>query len=68
MCITDYESISIYLPVNYIALPPAVAVHKLRVGDIDVISAMGDSLTAANGALAWTILGCLTEYRGRAWR
>ncbi|PAA55063.1 hypothetical protein BOX15_Mlig012266g2 [Macrostomum lignano] len=41
--------------------------HRLRPGDIDVIGAMGDSLTAANGALATSILGLLTEYRGYAW-
>jgi len=43
------------------------SVHKLAVGDIDIVAALGDSLTAANGASAWTILGCLTEYRGRSW-
>uniref|UniRef100_A0A1I8HC98 Lipase_GDSL domain-containing protein n=2 Tax=Macrostomum lignano TaxID=282301 RepID=A0A1I8HC98_9PLAT len=43
------------------------SVHRLRPGDIDVIGAMGDSLTAANGALATSILGLLTEYRGYAW-
>uniref|UniRef100_A0A1I8JJE3 Lipase_GDSL domain-containing protein n=1 Tax=Macrostomum lignano TaxID=282301 RepID=A0A1I8JJE3_9PLAT len=41
--------------------------HRLRPGDIDVIAAMGDSLTAANGALATSILGLTTEYRGYAW-
>ncbi|XP_067938740.1 phospholipase B1, membrane-associated-like isoform X2 [Watersipora subatra] len=43
------------------------SVHKLRAGDIDVIAALGDSLTAGNGVLAWTVIGCLTEYRGRSW-
>lgn len=41
--------------------------HKLRPGDIDVIAALGDSLTAANGAKATSVLGLLTEYRGFAW-
>jgi len=45
-----------------------ISVHRLRVGDIDVVGAIGDSLTAGNGVLAWTVLGCLTEYRGRSWR
>ncbi|XP_046583106.1 phospholipase B1, membrane-associated-like [Haliotis rubra] len=43
------------------------SVHALRAGDIKVVAALGDSLTAANGADAWTILGCLTEYRGTSW-
>ncbi|XP_023933662.1 phospholipase B1, membrane-associated [Lingula anatina] len=43
------------------------SVHRLRPGDIKVVAAMGDSLTAGNGILAWTVLGCLTEYRGRSW-
>lgn len=43
-------------------------VHRLRVGDIKVVAAMGDSLTAANGARAWTVIGCLTNYRGTSWR
>jgi len=42
------------------------SVHKLRPADVDVVAAIGDSLTAANGALALTPLGLLTEYRGRA--
>jgi hypothetical protein len=36
-------------------------------GDIDVIAAMGDSLTAANGAKANTIIGVLLENRGVSW-
>lgn len=43
------------------------SVHQLRPGDIDVIAAVGDSLTAANGAKASTILGLITEYRGVCW-
>lgn len=42
------------------------SVHKLRPADVDVVAAIGDSLTAANGALAATPLGLLTEYRGRS--
>jgi len=42
------------------------SVHALRPTDVKVVGAIGDSLTAANGALAVTPLGLLTEYRGRA--
>jgi len=43
------------------------SVHKLRPGDIKVIAAMGDSLTAGFGMLAKTPLQLLTEWRGRSW-
>jgi phospholipase B1 len=43
------------------------SVHKLRPGDIQVIGALGDSITAACGARAKTILGMLVEFRGRSW-
>lgn len=43
------------------------SVHKLRVGDIDVIGAMGDSLTAANGAFATNVFQALTEDRAVSW-
>ncbi|XP_066282973.1 phospholipase B1, membrane-associated-like [Branchiostoma lanceolatum] len=43
------------------------SVHQLRPEDVDVVGAIGDSLTAGNGALAKTPLGLLTEYRGRSW-
>ncbi|KAL7301492.1 hypothetical protein TKK_0005929 [Trichogramma kaykai] len=39
-------------------------VHELRPGDIDVIGAMGDSLTAGNGVFASNILHVLMENRG----
>lgn len=42
------------------------SVHALRPSDVNIVAAIGDSLTAANGALAATPLGLLTEYRGRA--
>ncbi|CAF5202775.1 unnamed protein product, partial [Rotaria magnacalcarata] len=44
------------------------SVHALRPADIKYIGAIGDSLTAANGAKAWTIIGLLTENRGVSWR
>uniref|UniRef100_A0A1A9Z5W9 Phospholipase B1, membrane-associated n=1 Tax=Glossina pallidipes TaxID=7398 RepID=A0A1A9Z5W9_GLOPL len=43
------------------------SVHRLRPGDIDIIGAMGDSLTAGNGILATTILQVSTENRGKSW-
>ena len=43
------------------------SVHQLRPNDVKVIAAMGDSVTAALGANARTILGLLIEFRGRSW-
>ncbi|XP_018318542.1 phospholipase B1, membrane-associated-like [Agrilus planipennis] len=41
-----------------------VSVHALRPGDIDVIGAMGDSLTAGFGLTATNLLSLLIENRG----
>ncbi|EAA44293.4 AGAP011512-PA, partial [Anopheles gambiae str. PEST] len=43
------------------------SVHKLRPGDINVIAAMGDSLTAATGAAASGFIDLYQENRGLAW-
>lgn len=43
------------------------SVHKLRLGDIDIIGAIGDSLTAGNGAFANDVLQVLLEGRGASW-
>ncbi|GMR55166.1 hypothetical protein PMAYCL1PPCAC_25361, partial [Pristionchus mayeri] len=42
------------------------SVHSLRPADIEIVGAIGDSLTAANGAGAETndILGVAIQYRG----
>ncbi|PBC25529.1 Phospholipase B1, membrane-associated [Apis cerana cerana] len=40
------------------------SVHRLRPGDIDVIAAMGDSLTAGNGIFATNLLELIIENRG----
>ncbi|XP_018342726.1 PREDICTED: phospholipase B1, membrane-associated-like, partial [Trachymyrmex septentrionalis] len=40
------------------------SVHKLRPGDIDVIAAMGDSLTAGAGIFADNVLQVAIENRG----
>lgn len=42
------------------------SVHKLRPGDIDVIGAIGDSLTAGFGTKALNILQLLNEDRGHS--
>ncbi|XP_066122900.1 phospholipase B1, membrane-associated [Saccopteryx bilineata] len=45
------------------------SVHRLKVADIKVIAALGDSLTAGNGAGSkpGDILDVLTQYRGLSW-
>jgi len=47
--------------------PRPTSVHALRPNDIEIIGAIGDSLTAANGAKAGTILGLIEECRGVSW-
>lgn len=42
------------------------SVHALRPGDVDVVAAMGDSLTAARGAKGG-VFGLLSDYRGLSW-
>ena len=42
------------------------SVHKLRPGDINVVAALGDSLTAGNGAGASNVVEVLLNYRGLA--
>ena len=43
------------------------SVHELSPYDVEVIGAIGDSLTAANGAKAKTVIGVMTEDRGVSW-
>ncbi|KAL8576168.1 hypothetical protein ACOMHN_027823 [Nucella lapillus] len=43
------------------------SVHRLRPGDVNVVGAMGDSLTAGTCLAAKTILGDLIQYRGLTW-
>ena len=43
---------------------PPTSVHKLRPSDVDIVSAIGDSLTAANGAGASTFGDMSKNYRG----
>ncbi|XP_067009243.2 uncharacterized protein [Anabrus simplex] len=43
---------------------PPTSVHRLRPGDVKVIGALGDSLTAANGAMAYSEEETRLNYRG----
>lgn len=43
------------------------SVHRLKPGDIDIIGAIGDSLTAANGAFATNSIQLFLEGRGVSW-
>ncbi|KAE8750863.1 hypothetical protein FOCC_FOCC002291 [Frankliniella occidentalis] len=43
------------------------SVHRLRPGDVDVVASMGDSLTAANGAMALNVPQVTNENRGLSW-
>lgn len=43
------------------------SVHRLHPGDIDIIGAMGDSLTVGNGIFANNILQVAHENRGASW-
>lgn len=55
---------------NCTVIPPSdtvpQSVHRLRPGDIKVIGAMGDSLTAARGADNG-VVGMLFDYKGLSW-
>lgn len=42
----------------------ATSVHRLRPEDIKVIASLGDSLTAANGAMAYSEEETRLNYRG----
>ncbi|KAF7661858.1 hypothetical protein LDENG_00251670 [Lucifuga dentata] len=43
------------------------SVHRLRPGDLKVVAALGDSVTAGFGAKAKNLLQLRTEYRGVSW-
>eukprot|EP00916_Digyalum_oweni_P014298 GHVL01023480.1.p1 GENE.GHVL01023480.1~~GHVL01023480.1.p1 ORF type:complete len:543 (+),score=33.57 GHVL01023480.1:2-1630(+) len=43
------------------------SVHDLRPGDIKVVGALGDSLTAGSGITATNIFAVLTQNRGLSW-
>lgn len=46
--------------------PKPTSVHKLRPGDIDIVGAIGDSLTAGFGITALNILQVFNENRGES--
>jgi len=54
-------------PVHQQTFAPPTTVHQLMPGDVDVVAAMGDSLTAGNGVDANNILEDLIEFRGLSW-
>ena len=56
-------------PCTDLAPSPEVpsSVHKLRPGDINVIAAVGDSITAGFAENATNILNIFTEWRGISW-
>ncbi|XP_075216312.1 phospholipase B1, membrane-associated-like isoform X2 [Lycorma delicatula] len=43
------------------------SIHKLRPGDIDVVGALGDSLTAGNGVVSSNLFQVFVENRGTSW-
>uniref|UniRef100_A0A1A9Z4C2 Triacylglycerol lipase n=1 Tax=Glossina pallidipes TaxID=7398 RepID=A0A1A9Z4C2_GLOPL len=49
---------------NVRSTEPPTTVDRLRPGDIDVVAAIGDSLSSGNGALSQHILHLVTEFRG----
>jgi len=42
-------------------------VDELTAGDIEIVGALGDSITAGNGINAYTLVGVRTQYRGYSW-
>ena len=66
-----FESNNLTFDCNGDQLKPSenvpTSVHELRPGDVQVVGAMGDSITAACGGNAKTIIGLLLEYRGHSW-
>jgi phospholipase B1 len=58
------------VPFKCTIIPPSpqvpTSVHKLTPGDIKVVGALGDSLTAGFGAKSKSIITVFTEYRGIA--
>lgn len=44
---------------------PPSSVHRLRPGDIDIVGAMGDSLTAGTGMMSKTFQQIIIEFRGQ---
>ncbi|XP_076442169.1 phospholipase B1, membrane-associated-like [Babylonia areolata] len=64
-----YDKTSYAYPCSMLPKSPTVpkSVHSLRPGDVNIVGAMGDSLSAGTGLAAHTILGDLIQYRGLTW-
>lgn len=54
-------------PTNLKSESRPTSVHQLRPGDIEVVGAIGDSLTAANAARSVTPVGIAQQFRGISW-
>ena len=67
-CVVVVVDVVIAVVVVDVIIVVFVVVDALKAGDIDIVAALGDSLTAANGAGATGILGVLFEWRGNSWR
>ena len=61
------DPVGIPFPCTLYSTTPAQSVHQLTPADVKVIGAIGDSITAAMGAKAGSILTGLTQYRGVSW-
>ncbi|XP_034472872.1 phospholipase B1, membrane-associated-like [Drosophila innubila] len=61
------SQVSFPCPLNNTRSPIApTSVERLRPGDIDIIAAIGDSLSAGNGIMSTTAFDMLNEFRGLA--
>nr|XP_002121478.1 phospholipase B1, membrane-associated-like [Ciona intestinalis] len=56
-----------YFNISLKCEPKPTSVHQLRPRDIDIVGAMGDSITAGFGIEATTLPGIGVEYRGLSW-
>jgi len=61
---TDYFDVAVECAANN---EEPRSIHHLRPQDIDVVGALGDSITAANGADADTVPAVLITYKGVSW-
>eukprot|EP01091_Cochliopodium_minus_P010711 TRINITY_DN289_c0_g1_i1.p1 TRINITY_DN289_c0_g1~~TRINITY_DN289_c0_g1_i1.p1 ORF type:complete len:418 (-),score=90.17 TRINITY_DN289_c0_g1_i1:46-1272(-) len=54
-------------PFDKNSVPAPTSVHDVKLPHIDLIGAIGDSITAGFGAKSWWVFDMLTEYRGISW-
>lgn len=66
-----YNEIKVDIPEFKCEIKPIgekpTSVHKLKPGDINVVAAFGDSITAGNGADADNLLEVILNARGHSW-